>query len=533
MNKQSIVADLPPQRNRDFSVKSIIFDPLNFIGLYSILLFLQNTVILAREWQSYAHYFFVAWSSFIVVYHLFFTRRYLRKHIMLIFALITIPALASIWLNREANSLIDSLKTWYLSTFIFTIFLAAPLLSTNNLRMRLKRIIYPLCLLTFLTNVCSLITFVLNISGYVFQQNAGYFWGIRYLYRDSGQINPVLYGIYQDSSYAAFINFAVCGLSILMLMDRETNWFTKSLLWLNLAVSCFTTALTNNRTNTFVEIVFIFALAMILVFGQRLIRVCAAERRVIAVALSIMSLFLLLANPIRALSYHFLHKPVQRVAVILPTADNIINLHNLEQNAITIWRTEVDLCPQLITKPEDFLRYPTADYLIGDGRDFEHISSYTIDSTKTISDNSVVAKRLNLWQDAIELVTTKRPWSGFGIDESGYRYFLDAEQTATALSIRNSVHNSYLQYLLAYGWLGLIGLVGVVLIFFARGFKNLINNKNSFIYQALLFVLMSVILIYAFLLNSLFEELTIYSAISGLIIGLASGNLFRIVDDKD
>lgn len=500
-------------------LRQLLEEPYHFVRLYFILLFFQSLFIMAPKMQVHLNQLFILWGSLILLYSLLFRREKLKNTTILLLGASWMLALVTIVINREAGSLGYSLKTWYLLALVFGIFFPFFILTQKKKEEAFRGIALPLLLLQFATALISLTLFFQNVSGYILRPDSNFYWGLRYNFRQSGSINPLLIGLYNEPNYGAIIILSSILFSFLLLQKKENSKGLKVFLWSNIAIESYFLILTNSRS-AYLALGLILSVLFFLFAKDKVYLRVKPKWLTLHVLLFIMlSLVTLFAGGIiRELSYKFIiGKEVTRVTIFLPNSVSKEDLPKEEMKAdkLNILKVKGFLSDSFLGKNTYFLVESREDLV----EDSEIMKRLSADKEDTVSGLEGKGNgRIGRWKEAFSMVAKHKPFTG--TTPRGAAYFAQKygknEEEYWRLKAGYSPVNSYLTYLLYYGFpvfLLLIfaylrgGLISVVGILTAKNLKP----EQVFMAALLLFMFVE-----AMFLSALVEVCTYYSCMLAL-----------------
>ena len=499
--------------------REILEEPFHFVRFYFVLLFFQSLFMMAPKMQVHINQVFILWGSLILGYFVLFERERIQTKTTLLLGGSLLLGLFTIVLNREAGSLAYSLKTWYLLVLVFGIFFPLFSLTKKSREEMLRGIGLPLIVLQFSAAVVSMVLFFQNVAGYIIRPDANFYWGLRYNFRQSGVINPLLNGTYNEPNYGAIIIFSSMILSFLVLEQKKNSPGLKIFLWLNIAIESYFLILTNSRA-AYLALAIVLAVLFVLYAKDKIyykIKVIWFSRN--ALIFILISLLILFAGDfIREMSYKLAtNKEVTRVTVFLPNSVKREELPKpeMKEDELNILKVKGYLSDSFLGKSKYFLAETEAE-LLEDSDIFKRLSAEKEDTVAGLEGKG--NGRIGRWMETISIVLKHKPLTGTA--PRGAAYFAEKhatdEETYWRLRSGYSPVNSYLTYLLYYGF------PVFLLLFFAYlrgGVKvgiRFFRTKNLTLQQVLMGSLLLFMLIEAVFLSALVEVCTYYSCILAL-----------------
>lgn len=494
----------------------VLDEPFHFVRLYFILLFFQSLFIMAPKMQVHINQIFILWGSLIVGYFVLFKRERIQTKTTLLLGGSLVLGLVSILINREAGSLGYSLKTWYLLVLVFGIFFPLFSLTKRSREEVLRGIGLPLIALQFSAAVISLVLFFQNVAGYIIRPDASFFWGLRYNFRQSGVINPLLIGTYNEPNYGAIIIFSSIILSFFILEQKKNSLGLKIFLWLNIAIESYFFILTNSRA-AYLALAIVLAVIFVLYVKDKLYyRVKVkwfSKKALIFVLISLLILFA--GDFVREISYKLAtNKEVTRVTVFLPNSVKTEELPKpeMKEDELNILKVKSYLSDSFLGKRKYFLAETEAE-LQEDSEILKRLSAEKEDTVSGLEGKG--NGRIGRWKETMSMVLKHKPLTG--TTPRGAAYFAEkyasGEERYWRLKAGYSPVNSYLTYLLYYG------LPVFLLLLFAYlrgGVKVAISffrTKELTLQQVFMGSLLLFMLVKAFFLSALVEVCTYYSCV--------------------
>ncbi len=506
--------------------------PYRFIQIYFVLLYVQSLFFVSPKMQNYLNYAFLLWGFALLGRELVFRRRLLQRRELYCYAASYLLGLLTIFLNREAGQLIYSLKTWCLPVLVFGLFYPYFFIrrELRSPRQAFCGLVRPLVYLGLLVHLLSLLTFVLNYTGYIFRHDVGFYWGVRYVFRDSGAVNPLLIGLYNEPNYAALLAFCLFLLGLFLRFEGGRSRLEQMLLNLHLGLCVVFIVLANSRGAT------LGCLLFLLIFGLRYLlqywragRACGAEASsqspaalrlprslaLILVALLLCSIF---GGPLRRLSYKiFLYRPLTRVTVVQYGAvlDASAQPKELVPGAPFIRIRRVPLKWDYVGR---YLFYLQAEPRPEELEELDEALDISADKENTNEGFEGLGNgRVGRWVESLSLVTRHRPLQG--TSPRGVRYFAQKYADYRRLAEGQNTVNSYLSYLLYYGWPCFLLFMSFLGLALWPLLKRYFQRPGPGPVELLFLAGLGGILCQAFFLSAVLENLTAYSALLGFILG--------------
>ena len=504
------------EKLKDRRWMKIVNEPFYFVRFYFILLFFQSLFMMAPKMQVHINQIFILWGSLIVVYFIFLEQDRIQTKTTLFLGTSLILGLITILFNREAGSLGYSLKTWYLLVLVFGIFFPFFGLTKKSRDEVLRGIGIPLIILQFSGAVISLILFFNNIAGYIIRPDSNFFWGLRYNFRQSGAINPLLIGIYNDPNYAAIIIFSSVIFSLLILEQKKNSLVLKIFLWLNIMLESYFLILTNTRS-AYLSLALVLAVIFILYIKDKAYKKVKVKwlSKNILVFIIVSLIVLFMGDFIRDLSYkHATAKEVTRVTVFLPHSviKEELPKSEMEEDELNILVVKAYLSDSLLGERKYFLA-ETQDQIIEDSEVFKRISAEKEDTVSGLEGKG--NGRIGRWMETFSIVSKHKPLTG--TSPRGAEYFAEKyateQQSYWRLRAGYSPVNSYLTYLLYYGFPVFLLLAYVYLRGGVKIMLRLFRTTKMIPQQVLMGSLLLFMLIEAVFLSALVEVCTYYSCI--------------------
>jgi hypothetical protein len=514
-------------------------EPYYFIQFYFILLLIQSLFFVAPDIQNIIHYIFIAWGSLLILYQTVFRKKVAKLRILWVFGASWFLALLTIVLNREAGNVVYSLKTWFLLSLVYLAFFPFFELTKKQKKDALLGVIRPLVVIQFVFALVSILLYIFNVSGYVFRSDTSFYWGVRYIFRDSGTINPLLIGVYNDANYVTVIVFISIVFSLILLAQHDLNKISGFFLCLNIVLEAYIFILANSRAaNLALVIVFICWLVIILkkrMSGGSLLN---RERVIMGIVLCLSILSLFFGPKIRKASFYFLEKPITRVTVVLPGGVKSIDFDgpDVSDNKWTFLVEKGPLDSHFVGKYYVYFSTPNWKEENPDSSDLADVDKKTyIEKNKNQFDNFSENKedtsttdvgdlgngRIGRWKESIKLVTLHRPLTGTsprGIQYFAKKYSSDSEPFRRLNEGQHTV-SSVLTYLLYYGWPAFLLLMAFGLIIIWRIVQRIFIRKNISFEYILMFGLAVYLLIISIFLSALLEVATYYSCSTLFVLG--------------
>ncbi|MFM1580596.1 O-antigen ligase family protein [Helcococcus bovis] len=504
-----------------------INEPYYFVKYYFILLLIQSLFFVEPKMQNLINYLFIMWGSIMMLNNFVLSKQYLKIKTLYVFFACWIFSIFTVFLNREAGNLIYSLKTIYLLSIVYFIFYTYFNLTKKSKNESLYSIVKPLVILQFIFAVLSILMFIFNISGYVLRPDEGFYFGVRYIFRNSGIINPLLAGIYNDPNYGVIINFSSILLSIFMINNKRTGKFFKGILYINILLEFYMLVLANSRAAYIGMVVCIIMILSLLAYN--FIRNHKNELKHlyhIGAIIIMVLITLILGDFIRSESYKILQKPVTRVTLVLKNSKYDPKLKNSKLNFDKF---------NLIIK-----KVPLSDKYIGlYPKYFEHLGAHD-DSIKLSIDNNNFEKisedkedtdtkdilqagngRVGRWYESLKLVTKHRPLTG--TSSRGTKYFAakyaSESEPFRRLNEGQDPVNSLIRFLLHYGWISFILLLSFGLFVIVNIIKNIKKYEKVNYNYILIFGLVGYLLVISMFLSALLDVCSFYSATLAFLLG--------------
>lgn len=517
-------------------LRALIADPFRFLQLYFILLFSQSLFFMTPDLQSYINYVFILWGTLIVGYNLIIAKSYKDIKVLRLFALAWGIAFLAILFNYEAGTTFKALKGWYLMILLYLLVLPLLKLTRRDFVSVLKGLLVPQIVLSFIAAIVSFCLGYLNIAGYIFRPDNGFYWGVRYVFRKSGEINPLLAGVYTDSNYSAIISFCSLVFSFIFLYFFKTIW-VRCFLVLNIVVQTYFFILANSRGAYVAAGTLIVAIA---VAGIVAVYKKQASWKFYAKNFGVFALlvvFIILAgNAVRSISYDtVLDKPIHRYTVLMANQSEIAKERGYASEVTKVDKKIVPLKRDYLGKPKAFLRNPSMSVQKADKA--PNLNKVTATKQDSIQNNvdEIGNGRIGRWIQGFTLAN-ERPLTGTTIQGAPYfveKYHKEKGTVFNRLTIANDVANSYLIVLMAFGWPVFILMMALWIWCFIDTSKNIIKNSLLSVHILLVFGLLVFLLVEAFFLPVMLESCTYYSALLLLTFGFslfASNQTNRTID---
>lgn len=501
------------------SLINLFDEPYYFVKYYFILLLFQSLFFFDPKLQNNLNYIFILWGSGIMFYHSIISKEYLKiKGLYLFFASWFVAAI-TIFINREAGNLVYSLKTIYLTLLVYFIFYTFFKITKKNKYEALYNISKPLVILQLIFGIISLALYFYNVAGYIERSDVGFYWGIRYIFRLSGTINPLLAGVYNDPNYAVVIMYISIILSFIMLNYNKTSSILKKILWFNIFIEFYMIILSNSRAAHLGLIVSLVIVAFIFFYKKKNNKLNNKYYLTQIISFTIfIGIVLFLGDSIRQYSYKILERPITRITVTLPNAkieddltDEFINTNkvNIYKKVGPLKSNFVGLYPSYFKHLFD--EYPQ-DELIVNEKVYDRISQNKED-TDTTDIQQAGNGRVGRWLESIKLVTRHRPLTGTssrGVQYFAKKYSSESEPFRRLVEGQDPV-NSYLRYLLHYGWISFILLIIFGATIFINIIRRLILEKYVDFNYILMVGLASYLLVISVFLSALIDVCSYYS----------------------
>lgn len=519
---------------RKSKLLDFLSEPYYYIKSYFLLLLSQSLFFVAPDIQNLIHYVFIAWGCLVIFYQTIVYKRIPKIRILWIFGVSWILALLSILLNREAGNLIYSLKTWFLLCLVYMVFFPFFALTKKEKNEALIGIIRPLVVLQFVFALLSALLYFFNVSGYIFRSDTGFYWGVRYIFRDSGIINPLLIGVYNDANYVTLITFVSIVFSLVIYSYKETKKTMRAFLLLNILLESYLFILANSRAaNLALAFAFLVWLILIIKNSKQGAGLAKQERIVLGIVLCISIFSLLLGSNIRRVSFLWLEKDITRVTVVMPGGTKSIDFKgpNIPEDKWTFFSRKGSLSDDFVGKyfvyfSESNLteKKNSAEDAIEDDlsmRNKHHLFSEDKEDTSTSEIGDLGNGRIGRWMESIKLVSLHRPLTGTsprGIQYFAQKYSSEGEPFRRLSEGQHTV-SSVLTYLLYYGWPAFLFLVAFCLLIAWQILRYLIKKKTNSIEYILMTGLAVFLLIVSIFLSALLEVATYYSCTTLFVLG--------------
>lgn len=510
-------------------ILKIVDEPYYFIKYYFILLLLQCLFFVAPNIQNKLHYVFIAWGSIIIAYHCFYTKKLLKIKVLKYFFLTWGFAFITILLNREAGNLVYSLKTWYLLSLVYLVFFPFLKLTQKAKADSFWNIVKPQIIIQFLFALISILMYVFNVSGYIFRSDTGFYWGVRYIFRNSGKINPLLIGVYNDANYVTVIVFISIIFSLIFLFKNNLKKGEKTFLWINVIVELYIFILANSRAAN-LALILVVLVWIILFLKNKKLEMKSKLQIQYMIVLLLLIISILFGSNIRKVSFAFLEKPIYRVTIVQPGGAEKIDFEapEINENKWTFLINKGTLNNKFVGKYDVYF----SDEGIKNEINKDNIKKEITEEFNKISENKedtgtdeigdIGNGRIGRWMESLKLVTKHRPLTGTsprGIQYFANKYTTEEEPFRRLVEGQTTV-SSVLTFLLYYGWIDFLLFLIFGLAIILAIIKSLLKPEIVPIEKILLVGAALFLLIISVFLSALLEVTTYYSCSTLFILGL-------------
>lgn len=388
---------------------NLCFSNITFCCCYGIFLFLYELKFM-REWIYQFHPIFLVWGSCIIVINFLIKGQHKHFPHRFVFSLFCISAIITSILTYESG-IITNLKVLVLMIFPILIIFPACWESRNK-ELACIKAMSGAAVVVFFASLISIVMFLLRIRVIVTFFGIEELIGIQYYYPNDPTSAVILYGIYQDTNHAAAYAIIMIIYSILLLDVCKKNIIKgkvikhigKSFAFSNIVVQCCYFPLANSRGGYLALFITVIIGCALYIFNVKKIT---------------LNLF-----------YKFMMFSLVAVVSLLIVYGGLVGLRSCLSSA----------------------SYPISNYF-----DIEsNIDQNEQQDSFSKNNSNFGAGRILIWKDTWELCKEK-PLFGTG---PNYPYYCQKYNISTTLlGMGKAVHNSYLELLLYYGFMGSILLL--------------------------------------------------------------------------